>query len=40
VALDLIALGILPTGLIVGQLLGGLVGILAGVLLGARFYKE
>ncbi|HEX2667752.1 MAG TPA: hypothetical protein VHP13_05215 [Gammaproteobacteria bacterium] len=40
VALDLMALGILPTGLILGQLLGGFVAILLGVSVGARLYKE
>ena len=39
VALDFIALGILPAPLLVGQLVGGLVEILLGVYGGARLYS-
>lgn len=38
VALDFMALGLLPTPLLVGQLVSGLVEILFGVYVGARFY--
>jgi hypothetical protein len=40
VALDLIALGVLPHKIIYGQLIGSLVGILLAVLIGAWLYKE
>jgi hypothetical protein len=37
VALDLLALGIMPTAIIVGQTIGGLVAIVVGILAGARY---
>jgi hypothetical protein len=40
VALDLIALGLLPKVIIVGQLAGSLVSVLAGIYLGSLIYKE
>ena len=40
VALDFISIGILPSGLIAGQLIGGFVALMAGTLLGARFYQD
>jgi hypothetical protein len=39
-ALDLFALGIMPTEIIAGQLIGGFVALLLGIFVGARFYKE
>jgi hypothetical protein len=38
VALDFLALGILPTSIVVGQVVGGLVAIVVGVYGGARIY--
>ena len=40
VALDLIALGVLPHKIIHGQLIGSFIGILLAVLIGAWLYKE
>jgi hypothetical protein len=40
VALDFIALGLLPSGIVLGQLIGGFIAILVGVLFGAKVYKE
>jgi hypothetical protein len=40
VALDLVALGLLPGGILLGQLLGGLVGIVGGALAGAALYRD
>jgi hypothetical protein len=37
VALDLLALGIMPAGIIVSQTTGGFVAIVAGILAGARY---
>ena len=40
VALDILALGVLPHKIIHGQLIGSLIGILLAVLFGAWLYKE
>jgi hypothetical protein len=40
VAVDFLALGLLPARIVAGQLIGGLVAILIGVFVGARFYRE
>jgi hypothetical protein len=40
VALDFIALGLLPGRIVGGQLIGGFVAILIGVFFGARLYRE
>ena len=40
VALDLIALGVLPHDIIHGQLIGGFIGILLATLVGGWLYKE
>lgn len=40
VALDLVALGLIPGQIIAGQLVGGLVAIMLGVLCGAWLYRE
>jgi hypothetical protein len=40
VALDFLALGLLPASIVAGQLIGGLVAILIGVYAGARVYRE
>ena len=40
VALDLIALGLMPMRIVEGQLFGGLVAVVAGVFVGAWLYKE
>lgn len=40
VALDFVAIGLLPSNLVVGQLICGLVAILTGVYCGAAFYRE
>jgi hypothetical protein len=40
VGLDFLALGILPSGLIAGQVIGSLVAIMSGVFVGAWLYKE
>jgi hypothetical protein len=40
VALDILALGVLPHKIVHGQLIGSLVGILIAVLVGAWLYKE
>ncbi len=37
---DFIALGILPSKIVTGQLIGSFVGIVLGILIGARLYKE
>jgi hypothetical protein len=37
IALDLLALGLMPTGIIVGQSIGGLAAILLGILAGAWY---
>ena len=39
-ALDLFAIGMLPSGILAGQLIGSFVAILLGVFAGARLYKE
>ena len=40
VALDFVALGLLPGRIVVGQLIGGLVAIMIATVVGARLYKE
>jgi hypothetical protein len=40
VALDLIALGLVPGRIVVGQSIGGLVAVVLGVFLGAWLYRE
>jgi hypothetical protein len=40
VALDFIALGLLPGRIVAGQLIGGFVVVVLGVFFGARTYKE
>jgi len=40
VALDFVALGLLPGRIIIGQLIGGLVAIMIATVVGARLYKE
>ena len=40
VALDFIALGLLPTSIVLGQLIGGLLSILTGVYCGAQVYRD
>jgi hypothetical protein len=40
VGLDLIALGLVPSRIVVGQTIGGLVAVVLGVLVGAWLYRE
>jgi hypothetical protein len=40
VALDFVALGLLPGRIVIGQLIGGFVAIMIATVVGARLYKE